>query len=85
MAKSSILDSVIDIPAFTIIRKERIKRTHGGVYVYIKKQMKCCILPELQSSQFEVLWVKLQPTTPVDYPQLSYVQYIILQGLIIRL
>ena len=53
------------------MQKERIKRIHGGVYVYIKKQMKCCILPELQSSQFEVLWVKLQPTTPVDYPQLS--------------
>ena len=59
--KSSILDSVIDIPGFRIIRKDRMERIHGGVCLYIKKQIKCCILPELESSQFKELWIKLQP------------------------
>ena len=59
--KSSILDSVIDIPGYRIIRKDRTERIHGGVCIYIKNQMKCCILPELETSQFEVLWIKLQP------------------------
>ena len=72
--KSTILDSVIDIPGLRIIRKDRIERIDGGVCVYIKKQMKCCILPELESSQFEVLWIKLQPRRfprGSDYPELS--------------
>lgn len=59
--KDSIPDSTVDIPGYRIIRKDRIERIQGGVCIYIKNQMKVATFSELESSQFEVLWIKLQP------------------------
>ena len=34
--KESIPESVVNIPGFTIIRRDRVVNNHGGVCVYIK-------------------------------------------------
>ena len=60
--KDSILDTVVDIPGYNIVRKDRVTRIHGGVCIYIRNQVKFTILHnELHNPSFEVLWIKLQP------------------------
>ena len=58
------MDSVVDIPGYSIIRKDRSSEEHGGVCLYIKdgcfkyKQLNdisCC-------ADHEVLWVQLTPS-----------------------
>ena len=58
--KDSILDTVVDIPGYDIVRKDRVTRIHGGVCIYIRNQVKFTILHELHNPSFEVLWIKLQ-------------------------
>ena len=62
--KSTVMDSVVDIPGYSIIRKDRSSEEHGGVCLYIKdgcfkyKQLNdisCC-------ADHEVLWVQLTPS-----------------------
>lgn len=61
--KSTILDSVIHIPGYSIIRRDRRVEDHGGVCLYLKDgcfkykqldELSCC-------PDHKVLWVKLQP------------------------
>ena len=59
--KDSILNTVVDIPGFKIIRKDRKHTIHGGVCIYVNNQIKTGILYELDNIQFEVLWIKLSP------------------------
>ena len=59
--KHVIPDSVVHIPGYNIIRKDRVERTHGGVCVYVQNQIKVEILSNLISPSFEVLWLKLRP------------------------
>jgi hypothetical protein len=59
--KHVIPDSVVHIPGYNIIRKDRVERTHGGVCVYVQTQIKVEILSNLISPFFEVLWLKLRP------------------------
>ena len=62
--KSTVMDSVVDIPGYSIIRKDRSSEEHGGMCLYIKdgcfkyKQLNdisCC-------ADHEVLWVQLTPS-----------------------
>ena len=61
--KSTVTDSVIDIPGYSVIRRDRSSEENCGVCLYIKdgcfkyKQLNdisCCV-------DHEVLWVQLQP------------------------
>ena len=59
--KSSVCDSVIDIPGYSILRKDRSNESHGGICLYLKDanynrldDLSCC-------NDHEVLWVKLRP------------------------
>ncbi|XP_028515119.1 uncharacterized protein LOC110239869 [Exaiptasia diaphana] len=62
--KDVIPDSVVDIPGYTIIRRDRQNIMHGGVCLYVKNDnnfkyqrlndIKCC-------DQHEILWVQLTP------------------------
>lgn len=61
--KESISESVVSIPGFTIIRRDRIANNHGGVCVYIKDgNTKYRLSEELACCQdHEVLWLQLRP------------------------
>ena len=59
--KSSVCDSVIDIPVYSVLRKDRSDECHGGICLYLKDanykrldDLSCC-------NDHEVLWVKLRP------------------------
>ena len=58
--RSSVVDSVIDIPGYSVLRRDRQSDHHGGIYLYIKDaykkhdELSCC--PE-----HEILWVQLRP------------------------
>ena len=59
--KSSVCDSVIDIPGYSVLRKDRASESHGGICLYLKDtsyktldELSCC-------QDHEVLWVKLRP------------------------
>jgi hypothetical protein len=43
--KHVIPDTVVHIPGYNIIRKDRVERTHGGVCVYVQNQIKVEINP----------------------------------------
>ena len=62
--KESVPDSVIDIPGFTLLRRDRLSQIHGGVCAYIKEthykykrldDLNCC-------DDHECLWIYLRPT-----------------------
>ena len=59
----TITDSVVNIPGFTIIRKDRFVNNHGGICIYIKEgdtkfkscsEISCC-------SEHEILWLHIKP------------------------
>ena len=60
-SKSSVCDSVIDIPGYSVLQKDRSNESHGGICLYLKDanykrldDLSCC-------NDHEVLWVKLRP------------------------
>ncbi|XP_068691562.1 uncharacterized protein [Montipora foliosa] len=61
--RSSISDSVVSIPDFVVIRKDRHLDSHGGVCAYVKEgQCKYKVLDELQCCEsHEILWLHLRP------------------------
>ena len=61
--KPTIMDSVINIPGYTVLRKDRASDNHGVVCLYIRndylmytelRDLACC-------SDHEILWVQLLP------------------------
>ena len=61
--RPAIVDSVIDIPGYTVLRKDRISDNHGGACLYLRnnnsmytelRNLTCC-------SEHEILLVKLRP------------------------
>ena len=59
--KPSVCDSVIDIPGYSVLRKDRGSESHGGICLYLKDtnykrldELSCC-------QDHEILWVKLRP------------------------
>ena len=61
--KDTITDSVVNIPGFTIIRKDRLVNSHGGICIYIREgdtkfkslsEVSCC-------SEHEILWLHIKP------------------------
>ena len=57
-----VLDIVIAIDGYILIRLDRKTATHGGVCMYIKNSIQCSVLNDLFDPTLEVLWVKIQPT-----------------------
>ena len=62
--KESIADSVVNIPGYSIIRRDRRANAHGGVCLYISEnygkyrqleEVKCC-------EYHEIMWVILRPS-----------------------
>ena len=62
--KESVSDSVIDIPNFTLLRRDRTSQNHGGVCAYIREsQYKYKRLDDLNCcDDHECLWIYLRPT-----------------------
>ena len=61
--RPAIVDSVIDIPGYTVLRKDRKSDNHGGVCLYLRndysmytelRDLICCC-------DHEILWVNLRP------------------------
>ena len=61
--KTTIANIVLDIPGYSIIRRDRMSNDHGGVCLYVKEngsrfkqlqELSCC-------DDHEVLWVQLRP------------------------
>lgn len=57
-----ISDSIVNLPGFSIIRRDRLENIHGGVCAYIKDGIKFKRLSELESVDQEVLWIEIIPT-----------------------
>lgn len=60
--KSAVEDTVVDIPGFSIVRRDRASNAHGNVCLHIKedlfrfkklKELRCC-------KDHESLWVRLR-------------------------
>ena len=62
--KESVPDSVINIPGFTLLRRDRSSQIHGGVCAYIKEtHYKYERLDDLNCRvDNECLWIYLRPT-----------------------
>jgi hypothetical protein len=58
--RGSITDNVIHIPGYKVIRKDRIRTSHGGVCVFIREEINCSRLNAFESSNQEVLWLKIR-------------------------
>jgi hypothetical protein len=56
-----ISDSIVNLPGFSIIRKDRLEYSHGGVCAYIKDGIEFKRLTEIESADHEVLWVEIKP------------------------
>jgi hypothetical protein len=57
---SSISDDVVSIANFNVVRKDR-SRHGGGVMAYIANNIKYTRLTDIESDDFEVLWLALRP------------------------
>lgn len=57
----SIPDSCISLKNYVIFRHDRPERQGGGVLLYVDNCIQCSQLLHLNSTKFEVLWVKLRP------------------------
>ena len=62
--KESISEGVVNIPGFTIIRRDKVVNTHGSVCFYIKDcYIKYKVLQELMCCQdHEIVWLHMRPT-----------------------
>lgn len=59
--KDQIDSNQVDIPEYNMAYKNRYTSSHGGVCLYIKNSIQFNVLAEVQSPEFEVLWVKIRP------------------------
>ena len=61
--KESVTDTVVDIPEFTLLRRDRKSENHGGVCAYIKaSRYKYKLLSNLNCcDDHECLWIHLRP------------------------
>ena len=57
----NIDDDAVQIPGYSLIRRDRNYRSGGGVCAYIKSQIPFKILTCLQDVRFETLWLYLRP------------------------
>ena len=57
----NIDDYAVQIPGYSLIRRDRNYRSGGGVCAYIKSQIPFKILTCLQDVRFETLWLYLRP------------------------
>ena len=59
--KDNIDDVNVYINGFYCERKDRANRRAGGVACYVKNDVLCTRIVELEDQSFEVLWLKLMP------------------------
>ncbi|XP_048587796.1 uncharacterized protein LOC5511459 [Nematostella vectensis] len=60
--KESVSDGVINIPDFSVVRRDRVEQMHGGVCAYIKDGCRFQHLKELNCCEdHESLWLHLRP------------------------
>ena len=60
--QTHIHDNIVHIDNYNIIRRDRSSGIHGGVCAYIRKTIKFKTVDNLLNENFEVLWLKLNPT-----------------------
>ena len=54
-------DSALSLPGFLLLRKDRKNQAGGGVCVYIKQNIPCKRLAEMEKDEVESIWVQLRP------------------------
>ena len=60
--QSHIYDSVVSIPGYNLVRRDRHEQIHGGVCMFIKNSIQFSVLDHLLDPSFEVLWIELKPS-----------------------
>jgi len=56
-------DSVIDIPDYTVFRRDRSGRKGGGVAVYVRSTIETTIWTSAENRFYEILWVRIGQNT----------------------
>jgi len=59
-------NSVIDIPDYTVFRRDRSGRKGGGVAVYVRSTIETTIWTSAENRFYETLWVRIGQNTFVD-------------------
>ena len=54
-------DSALSLPGFLLLRKDRKNQAGSGVCVYIKQNIPCKRLAEMEKDEVESIWVQLRP------------------------
>ena len=57
-------DSAVSLPGFLLLRNDKKNRPGGGVCVYIKENIPCKRLVEMEHQEVESIWVQLRPHSP---------------------
>lgn len=58
---SSIPDSCVAIPGFSLIRKDRVNTIGGGVCIYLNQKIPCKLLESCDQGVVESLWISMRP------------------------
>ncbi len=54
-------DELVNINGYQLFRRDRTKRPHGGVCLYVKTSIQCMVLSDFHNAVHETLWVNLRP------------------------
>jgi hypothetical protein len=57
----NIDDAAVEIPTFSVARRDRKSRSGGGVCAFIKSYIPFKVLTELHDDNFETLWLRIRP------------------------
>ena len=60
--RETICDSLLQIPGYSFIYRDRTTDHHGGVGLYIKNSIKFKHLEKLSDPDIEALWAWLRPS-----------------------
>jgi hypothetical protein len=58
---SNIPDSIISFPGYSVVRRDRCSGEGGGVAIYVTDNIQYTRLKQIDSKEFEVLWISLRP------------------------
>ena len=57
----AVPDNAVSLNNYVVFRKDRINKQGGGVVLYVRDNILCSLLPGVNDSDFEIIWVKLRP------------------------
>jgi hypothetical protein len=57
--KDHIVDNIVSVSGYNIIRQDRKIIDHGGICMYVRDSIRFKVLHDLMDENFEVLWVQI--------------------------